>query len=933
MLIPRKPEKTDMSVKTKKVLLIGWDAADWKIINPLIEAGEMPALEGLIKEGVMGNISTLEPSFSPMLWTSIATGKRAYDHGILGFVEPSSSGTKIRPVSSLSRKVKAVWNILMQEGKKVHSVGWWPSHPAEPLNGINISNAYQKATEDYGKAWPMDKGTVHPVERSELFASLRLHPAELTGAHIFPFIPDATKIDQEVDKGLNSFARILAETSTINSAGTWILENEEWDFMSIYFDGIDHFCHGFIHFHPPKMKGMPEDMFQIYKSVINGAYKFHDMMLERQLQLAGPDATVILVSDHGFHSDHLRPRYLTDEPAAPAQQHRKYGIICMKGPHIKKNEKIYGTTLLDITPTILSLFGLPIGKDMEGRPLVQAFEGSVKVKITESWEKLEGNSGMHPYDRLEDPYEASEEIARLVELGYIEAPGKDNEETVKKTITESRYNLARAYIGGGKYREAIPILEEIYSLQKDQSRYALWLANCYYSLDEFDRCREIIEDFEKHQQAALEKQKEKLVEKKDRTGLSKDDLDKIDQEESRDKIRLLNTRNDLMSLALMKANILMKENKVKEALNAYGKLETAFPNSKILQLNIGNAYINLKNWDRARSTFQKAAEIDPDDSTAHHGLAVCHLRTGNYYEAIEEAMNSISLTYNFPFAHYHLGEALFNIGEIERAAEAFEICLVLNPGIGRARNWLIKIYDENLDLKEKAEVHKKFFTTRASSPTKSADTNQKAIADEEDSAGKTGDLRNPIIVVSGLPRSGTSMMMQMLEEGGIEIYTDNKRQADESNPKGYYEHDAVKSLARNKRWLGSSRNKAIKIIANLLFHLPAKYNYKIIFMMRHIDEVLNSQQQMLIRKGSKAARNYPTVLVNAYKKTLIKTRKWAKVRHNVRVIYVNYTDVINDTGNEARRIADFLDMGLDPDKMATVVDKKLYRARMDQNTS
>lgn len=92
-----------MSVKTKKVLLIGWDAADWKIITPLLEAGEMPALEGLINDGVMGNIATLEPSFSPMLWTSIATGKRAYDHGILGFIEPDSSGMNIRPVSSVSQ--------------------------------------------------------------------------------------------------------------------------------------------------------------------------------------------------------------------------------------------------------------------------------------------------------------------------------------------------------------------------------------------------------------------------------------------------------------------------------------------------------------------------------------------------------------------------------------------------------------------------------------------------------------------------------------------------------------------------------------------------------------------------------------------------------------------------------------------------------------
>jgi len=169
----------------------------------------------------------------------------------------------------------------------------------------------------------------------------------------------------------------------------------------------------------------------------------------------------------------------------------------------------------------------------------------------------------------------------------------------------------------------------------------------------------------------------------------------------------------------------------------------------------------------------------------------------------------------------------------------------------------------------------------------------------------------------------------MLEEGGIMIFTDKKREADDSNPKGYYEHEAVKGLRRNTRWLVHARNKAVKIIANLLFYLPERHNYKIIFMMRHIDEVVNSQQQMLIRQGSKDAKNYPTMLVNAYRRTLVKAEKWAKGHHNVQMLYVNYTDVISNAGDEARKIADFLDMGLDPDKMAGAVDKELYRTRVE----
>jgi predicted AlkP superfamily phosphohydrolase/phosphomutase len=108
----------------RKVLLIGWDAADWKVIHPLLDAGKMPNLSRFLEQGVMGNIATLQPALSPTLWTSIATGKRPYKHGILGFSEPDPVTGGIRPITNLSRKTKAIWNILNQEGKNTITVGW-----------------------------------------------------------------------------------------------------------------------------------------------------------------------------------------------------------------------------------------------------------------------------------------------------------------------------------------------------------------------------------------------------------------------------------------------------------------------------------------------------------------------------------------------------------------------------------------------------------------------------------------------------------------------------------------------------------------------------------------------------------------------------------------------------------------------------------------
>jgi predicted AlkP superfamily phosphohydrolase/phosphomutase len=240
-----------------KVLLIGWDAADWKVINPLMDAGMMPALQSLVEGGVKGRITTLDPPLSPTLWTSIATGKRPYKHGIHGFTEPDPGGKGIRPIYNTNRKCKAIWNILSQHDKKTHVVGWWPSHPAEPINGIMISNFYQRAEMKPNVPWEMPKGTVHPADRADFFAKLRVHPNELTAHHIHPFVPDFEKIDQRKDGRLQSIAKNIADAATIHSAATYIMEYEEWDFMAVYYDAIDHFCHGFMKYHPPRREHIP----------------------------------------------------------------------------------------------------------------------------------------------------------------------------------------------------------------------------------------------------------------------------------------------------------------------------------------------------------------------------------------------------------------------------------------------------------------------------------------------------------------------------------------------------------------------------------------------------------------------------------------------------------------------------------------------------
>jgi predicted AlkP superfamily pyrophosphatase or phosphodiesterase len=308
----------------RKVLLIGWDAADWEVITPMLEEGLLPTLDGLINRGVMGNLATLQPILSPMLWNSVATGKFADKHGIHGFIEPDPVNGGARPYTSTSRKCKALWNILTESGLRSNVVGWWASHPAEPINGTVVTNAFAAVKYDPEHGWQIPNGAIHPPEKAQPLTRLKVFASELTAAHILPFIPDAAKVDQQVDRHLESFAKVLSDAATIHAVATALMEQEPWDFTAVYYDAIDHFSHAFMAYHPPRLEWVAPEQFELYKEVVRGAYRFHDMMLERLLQLAGPETTVLLCSDHGFESGAQRPRATPREPAGPAIWHRPF---------------------------------------------------------------------------------------------------------------------------------------------------------------------------------------------------------------------------------------------------------------------------------------------------------------------------------------------------------------------------------------------------------------------------------------------------------------------------------------------------------------------------------------------------------------------------------------------------------------------------------
>jgi hypothetical protein len=184
-----------------------------------------------------------------------------------------------------------------------------------------------------------------------------------------------------------------------------------------------------------------------------------------------------------------------------------------------------------------------------------------------------------------------------------------------------------------------------------------------------------------------------------------------------------------------------------------------------------------------------------------------------------------------------------------------------------------------------------------------------------------------IIIVSGLPRSGTSMMMKMLIEGGLPAVMDSLRQADEDNPNGYFEIEASKSLKNGEnKWLYDSQGKVVKVISYLLEFLPDDLSYDIIFMEREISEILASQQKMLLRRNETSALS-DAEMEAKFREHLRAVKYWIARKPNMRILFVKYSEMVKAPENLCRSIVDFLELPLDPKAMQSVPNQSLYRNR------
>jgi len=185
----------------------------------------------------------------------------------------------------------------------------------------------------------------------------------------------------------------------------------------------------------------------------------------------------------------------------------------------------------------------------------------------------------------------------------------------------------------------------------------------------------------------------------------------------------------------------------------------------------------------------------------------------------------------------------------------------------------------------------------------------------------------PITIVSGLPRSGTSLMMQMLKAGGMPVVTDHIRKADTDNPQGYFEYERAKQIKKDASWLPQCRSKAFKMVSMLLYDLPPTETYRIIFMQRQLDEMVASQNKMLVRQGTAKEPTDDVRMVELFRKHLSEMENWLASQPHMDPLFISYNQLMADPKAEIRRLVAWFDRPLDAAGMSKVVDPSLYRNR------
>ena len=477
-----------------RIIVLGIDGLDPVALDLLMSEGRLPNFAKLRQEGAYGRLESSKPILSPIIWTTIATGKPPAEHGIGHFVATNSNTGEKLPVTSQMRKVRAVWDIASEIGRKVAVVGWWATWPAESVNGVMVSDhtCYHFLFDEGLDGSGEKTGLMHPPEAVGRLQSLIRRPDDLTHAEGERFVsvqPEEFAKPFEFSDDLGHFKWALATAESYETVGRTLWNSEDPELLMVYIEGVDSTSHLFGHlFRAEGLHGELAEQQRRYGRAVEEMYVYADSIVGKYMELMDDSTTLVVLSDHGFelgtlHEDPSKTRSLQ---RVSERYHRMHGVLYLYGRGVVPRAQLLDAQLLDITPTLLALTGSAPARDMPGRVLEEAFSFQPAQPTVDTFERDGRGDAVAngSADASVDPVI----LEHLEALGYLDTPSPSGDR-----------NMAAIHFQAGRFAEAEQAYRRLLIDQSEDGALHTSLAGALASQGRFDEALEELAISEKLQ--------------------------------------------------------------------------------------------------------------------------------------------------------------------------------------------------------------------------------------------------------------------------------------------------------------------------------------------------------------------------------------------------------------------------------------------------
>jgi predicted AlkP superfamily phosphohydrolase/phosphomutase/Tfp pilus assembly protein PilF len=620
--------------------VLGLDGLDPRAVDLLMSEGKLPNLAKIRQEGAYARLQSSKPMLSPVLWTTVATGKTPEQHGIGHFTAIDPKTGAMLPVTSGMRHVKALWNILSERQKKVAVVGWWATWPAEDVNGAMVSDhlCYHFLFPQGQTGADNPQGLTDPPELAKTLAPLVRRPADVTPQEAAAFIqvgPDEFSRPFTFDDDVSHFKWALATADTYRRVGLKLWRDEQPDVLMAYTEGTDSLAHLFGHvFRATGLSGELLAQQKKFGGAVEQMYIYADRIVGDYLKAMDRNTTLMVLSDHGFDlgAPQDDPSKTRDMRRVSERFHNAEGVLYLYGNGVKARARLNDPKLVDVAPTVLALAGLPPARDMPGRVIVEGLDRSLPGPAVATYE-----TGAAATRAAQDARADPQILERLKSLGYVGAGGEAaagaggaaaaDASTGLRSPTGER-NIAALHFEAGRYKEAAAAYRRLLADDPKDASLHTSLAGTLGAMGEYDEAI-------KHLEMATR-------------------LDPLNVEAYHNR-----------------AVILERQGRKQQAIELYRravKYNAQYePSRQALLRLVGTADVNAPRNEQEKKAFALAQE------------AAQSAQRANYPEALAKLTQAERIAPRYALVHQYRSNVAYLMGDLPGAMRALEKGLVIEP--------------------------------------------------------------------------------------------------------------------------------------------------------------------------------------------------------------------------------------------------------------